>query len=52
MNHLPYLNHVDLNSYSFMVSLKKRRRSCNVVDELSTKICFKLKKKRYKCESV
>ena len=45
MNHVPDLNHVELNYYSFMVSLDKGRRSCNVVDELSAKICVSSKKK-------
>ena len=33
-------NLVELNYYSFMISLDKSNRSCNAVDGLSTKLCF------------
>ena len=39
------LNHVELNHYSFMISLDKYNGTCNVVDDLSTKICFLTKAK-------
>ena len=39
------LNHVELNYYSFMVSLGKCSWSCSSADELSTKICVPSKTK-------
>ena len=39
------LNPVELNYYPFMISLDKCSRSCNVVDDLSTKICVPSKTK-------
>ena len=39
------LNPVNLNYYLFMISLDKCRGSCNVVDDLSTKICIPSKVK-------
>ena len=33
------LNLIGLNYYPFMISLDKCNGSCNIVDELSTKIC-------------
>ena len=40
------LNPVDITYYSFMISLDKFNRTCNVVHSLSTKIVFLVK---YKC---
>ena len=34
------LNPVELNRYSFMISLDKCNESSNVVDNLSTNVCF------------
>ena len=49
MNHvwntLIGLNSVEFNYYSFMISLDKFHGSCNVVDDLSTKICVPSKTK-------
>ena len=39
------LNLVELNYYPFIISLDKCSRSCNVVDDLSAKICVRSKKK-------
>ena len=39
------LNHVELKYYSFMVSLDKCGRRCNVAIDLSTKICVSSKTK-------
>ena len=33
------LNPLEVNYYSFMISLDKWNGSCNVVDDLSTKVC-------------
>ena len=33
------LNPIELNYYTFMISLDKCNRSCNAVDDLSTKRC-------------
>ena len=33
------LNPVDLNYYAFMISSDKCNENCNVLDDLSTKIC-------------
>ena len=42
------LNPVKLNCYPFMISLdNKCNGSCNVFDDLSTKICLHRKTKRY-----
>ena len=37
------LNPIELNYYPFVISLDKSNRSCNVVYELSTKICVYVK---------
>ena len=42
------LNPIELNCYSFMISLDKCNGSCNATDDLSTKICASKTKKR-KC---
>ena len=39
------LNFVELNSFPFMINLDKCNGSCNVADELSTKICVLSKTK-------
>ena len=39
------LNPVDLNYYSFMISLNKCSGGCNSVDDVSAKICFPSKAK-------
>ena len=39
------LNLAELNYYPFIISLDKCSRSCNVVDDLSAKICVRSKKK-------
>ena len=39
------LNPVELNYYTFMISLDKRSGSYNAVDELSAKICASSKTK-------
>ena len=39
------LNLVQLNYYPFIISLDKFSRSCNVVDDLSAKICVPSEKK-------
>ena len=36
---LNYLNRVQLNYYSFLISLEKFNKRCNVVDDSSAKIC-------------
>ena len=38
------VNHVALNYYTFMISLDKCNESCNVVEDLSTKIYVANKK--------
>ena len=40
----------ELNYYLFMISLDKYNRSCNAVDDLSTKICVPSKAKDIKCK--
>ena len=40
------LNPIEHNYYPFMVSLDKCNGSCNAVDDLSTKICSELNKRR------
>ena len=39
------VNPVEFNCYPFMISLDKCNRSCNTIDDLSTKICIPIKKK-------
>ena len=39
------LNPVELNCYTFMISLNKCSRSSNAIDDLSTKICVPCKTK-------
>ena len=38
-------NSIELNFYSFMISLDKCNGSCNVLDDLSTKTCASSKTK-------
>ena len=42
------LNRIECNYYPIMIILDKCNGSCNVVDDLSPKICV-LSKKRHKC---
>ena len=35
------INPIQLKYYPFMISMHKYNESCNVVNDLSTKICFK-----------
>ena len=39
------LNAVEVNYYPFMISLGKCYGSCNTVDDLSTKMCLRVKQK-------
>ena len=39
------LNLIELNYYPFMISLDKCNRSCNAINDLSTKICVPSKAK-------
>ena len=45
---LNHLNPLKLNYYSLMISLGKYNRNCNVVNDLSLKICICSKTKRGK----
>ena len=43
------INPVVLNYYPFFITLDKCNGNCNVVDELSTKMCVSEQIKRLKC---